>query len=170
MWENLRRKKWLRNLKFQHLEESLISGKFVRSVFQFYSLSVYFSVAYLQPRSGSVYFVFQLLFWSQCSNFQHLLFDQCLLWFYKCSSLDEEGWKHELGVARKRRILLHWRLNDDREAYIISLSGCLPFNYCLTQLAGPLPSILLSIQVELKGHERIHRQSLASVLLNKTTF
>ena len=89
---------------------------------------------------------------------------------YKCSSLDEEGWKHELGVARKRRILLHWRLNDDREAYIISLSGCFPFNYCLTQLAGPLPSILLSIQVELNGHERIHRQSLASVLLNKTAF
>ena len=170
MWENLRRNKWLRNLKFQHLEESLISGKFVRSVFKFYSLSVYFSVAYLQPRSGSIYFVFQLLFWSQCANFQHLLFDQCLLWFYKCSSLDEEGWKHELGVARKRRILLHWRLNDDREAYIISLSGCLPFNYFLKQLAGPLPSILLSMQVELNGHERIHRQSLASVLLNKTAF
>ena len=49
------------------------------------------------------------LFWSQCANIQHLLFEQCLLWFYKCSSLDEEGWKHELGVARKRRILLHWR-------------------------------------------------------------
>ena len=81
------------------------------------------------------------------------------MWFYKCSSLDEEGSKHELGVARKHRILLQWRLNDDREAYIISLLGCLPFNYCLQQLAGPLASILLSIQVELNGHEKLHRVS-----------
>ena len=82
-----------------------------------------------------------------------------VLWFYKCLSLGEEGWKHELGVARKRRILLQWRLNDDKEAYIISLLGCLPFNSCLKQLAGPLASILLSIQVELNGHENIHRVS-----------